>query len=125
MMFSFYCFSLLSSFSSLFAFTSSFHLAAGKHTTVMSLQELGSLVKSVHLLALLCFLLVHDGFEGLALSTLLKTFSILLTDLTKLILSVLAVSFSLILLLSLFTHLGIVRVERLSVLLISTVVGCV
>ena len=88
----------------------------------MGLKELGCLVEGIELLALLCLLFVHNRLKGFALSALLDTLCPLVTNLTQLILSVLAICLSLLLFLCLLTHLGIVRVERLRVLLICTIV---
>ena len=88
----------------------------------MGLKELGCLVEGIELFALLGLLFVHNCLKGFALSALLDTLCPLVTNLTQLILSVLAIRLSLLLFLCLLTHLGIVRVERLCVLLIRTIV---
>ena len=88
----------------------------------MGLEELGSLVEGVELLALLCLLFVHNCLKGFALSSLLDTLRPLVTNLTQLVLGVLAICLSFRLLLCLLTHLSVVRVERLRVLLICTIV---
>ena len=88
----------------------------------MGLKELGCLVESIELLPLLCLLFVHNCLKGFALSALLDTLRPLVTNLTKLVLRVLAICLSFLLLFCLLTHLSIVGVERLRVLLICTIV---
>ena len=88
----------------------------------MGLKELGCLVEGIELLALLGLLFVHNCLKSFALSALLDTLCPLLSNLTQLILSILAICLSLLLFLCLLSHLGIVRVERLCVLLICTIV---
>jgi hypothetical protein len=86
------------------------------------LQELGSLVECVELLALLGLFFVHDSFEGFALSAFLDALGPLVINLTELILCILAISLRLLLLLGLLAHFGIVRAQSFSVLLVSTIV---
>ena len=96
--------SLLSAFTALFTLACTLHVATCNHTTIVSLEELGSLVECLELLALFGLFLVHDSFEVIALSAFILTLFPLVTNLTKLVLGVLAVSLRLTLLLSLLTH---------------------
>ena len=113
--------SLLSAFTFL-ALAGFRHVAAGDHTTVMCLEEVGRLVKGVSLLPLLCFLLVHDSFEIVTLPALLHTFFPLFLELLKLILSICAISQGFVLLLGLVGHVNIVGGEGFRVLFVSTIV---
>ena len=117
-----YSSSLLSTLSSLFTLASTLHVSTSHHTTIVSLQELSCLVECVELLALLSLFLVHNSFECFTLSALFDSFGPLLTNLTEVVFSVLAIRLCLHLLFCLFTHLGIVRVQSLSVLLVCTIV---
>ena len=63
-----------------------------------------------------------DASASFAFSALLDTLGPLVTNLAQLVLSVLAIRFSLLLLLCLLSHLRIVRIERLRVLLVRAIV---
>lgn len=115
-------FSLLSALASLFTLASALHVASCNHTTVVSLEELSSLVECVELFALLGLLLVHDSFEGFALPALIDALRPLVSNLTQLVLCVLAVSLRLVLLLGFLAHLCIIRVKCLSVLFVCAIV---
>ena len=97
------------------------HVFAGKHTTIMRLQELGGLVECIHFFLLLLLFLSHDELEGFSLAALLNAFIPLFFDLRKLVFLVLKVGFSIITFLILFAHVIVVGVERLSVLFIGTI----
>ena len=99
------------------------HIFAGKHTAIVCLQELGSLVKCIHFFLLLLLFLPHDELKGFSLAALLNAFIPLFFDLRKLVFLVLKVGLGIITLLVLLAHVVIVRVKRLSVLLISTIEG--
>merc|ERR1712038_984582 len=99
------------------------HVFAGKHTTIMRLQELSSLVECIHFFLLFLLFLFHDELEGFSLAAFLNAFVPLFFDLRKLVFLVLKVGLGVITLLVLLAHVVIVRVKRLSVLLISTIEG--
>ena len=100
--------SLLSAFTALFTLACTLHVFTCIPATVVSLEELGSLVECLELLALFGLFLVHDSFKVVALSALILTLLPLVTNLTQLVLGILTVSLRLALLLSLLTHLCIV-----------------
>ena len=83
-------------------------LFTGKHTAVVSLQELGSLVKRIRLFPLLHLLPLNDLVKVLPTALLLDALRPLLLDLSEFLLLVLKVSLGLVALLVLLAHLLII-----------------
>ena len=94
----------------------------GEMATVVSLQELGCLVKSFKVLIVSFFLFAHDFLQLLSSALFFDSFGPLLTDLGKLLLVVIEVSLLVVALPIFLSHVLIVRLQRLSVLLVRTIV---
>ena len=113
--------SLLSALS-LFTLADLCLVSTSEHTTVVSLQELGGLVKCVHVLLLGLLFDSDDLCKILSSSLLFFAFGPLLANLSKLLLVVFKVGRLIVPLAILFTHVSIVRLQGLRILLIGAIV---